>query len=87
MGFFKPNIEKMRTRQDVEGLIKALKHKDFEVRKNATDALGEIGDVRAIEPLIQALKDKGRGVQKYAAKALGEIGEPAVEPLIEALKD
>ncbi|MCJ7471087.1 HEAT repeat domain-containing protein [Candidatus Bathyarchaeota archaeon] len=83
MGLFsrKPNVER---------LIKALKDEDFHVRIEAAEALGKIGDERAVEPLIEALKDKydkDRGVRMIAARALGEIGEPAVGPLIEALKD
>ena len=88
MGFFKPNIEKMLTRQDVEGLIKALKHKDFEVRKGAADALGKIGGTKAVESLIGALRDEDRDVRMEAAKALGEIGNArAVGPLINAMAD
>jgi len=71
----------------VEPLIKALKGWDVVVRRRAAEALGEIGDKRAVEPLIEALKDSDKDVQKGAAKALGEIGdERAVEPLIEALR-
>jgi len=32
MGLFKPNIEKMKAKGDVEGLIKVLKDKDEGVR-------------------------------------------------------
>jgi len=51
-----PNIEEMKTRRDVEGLTKALKDKDWSVRREAAVALGEIKDARAVEPLIWALK-------------------------------
>ena len=88
MGFFKPNIEKMLNRQDVEGLIKALKHKDFEVRKRAADALSKIGDAKAVESLIGALRDEYLGVRMEAAKVLGKIGDAGtVEPLITAMAD
>jgi len=43
----KPDIEKMAENRDVEGLIKALKHENNEVRKEAAWALGMIGDIRA----------------------------------------
>lgn len=39
MGFFKPNIEKMKTEEDVEGLIKALNDKSQEMQERATEAL------------------------------------------------
>lgn len=43
MGFFKPNVEKMKAKGDVEGLIKALKDDDKRVREAAEWALGRIG--------------------------------------------
>jgi len=59
----------------------------LEVRAKAAEALGKIGDKRAIEPLIAALRDKDDRVQQAAAEALGKIAdERAVEPLIAALK-
>jgi HEAT repeat protein len=88
MFFFKPNVEKMEKKRNVEGLIKALEHKDPNVRKAAAKALGRIGDKRAVEPLIKALSDSDWEVRAAAAKALGKLGDlRAVEPLITALKD
>jgi len=87
-GLFKPNVERLQEKKNVKGLIKALRHKDSDVRWRAAKALGEIGDKRAVEPLIQALKDKDRDVRKEAVWTLGRIGDKrAVEPLIQALKD
>jgi len=71
----------------VEALIQALKDTTWSVRENAAEALGEIGDARAVEALIQALKDQSGSVRANAAWALGKIGRPAVEPLIQALED
>ena len=87
--FGPPNVEKMKARRNVNGLIKALGYKkDWEVRWDAARALGEIKDPRAVEPLSAALKDENEYVRKAAAYALGEIKDPrAVEPLIAALKD
>ena len=71
----------------VKKLIKELKHKDDQVRRYAAEALGKMGDARAVEPLIQALKDETGFVANRAALALGEIGDArAVEPLIESMK-
>lgn len=96
MFFFKPNVEKMMRKRDVEGLIKALKYDDPKVRYDAAKALGELGDPRAVEPLIFALADKSSdiwiadissSVLGAVAEALGKIGNPrAVEPLISALR-
>jgi HEAT repeat protein len=114
LDLFKPNVEKMKAKKDVKGLIKALKYKrDQDVRRYAALTLGEIGDARAVEPLIQALKEENKGIRWNAVGALDKLGwkpeddiekalyliakeewdklvklgEPAVEPLIQALKD
>ena len=73
----------------VERYIQALKDRDSDVREDAAEALGMIGDARAVEPLIQALKDDiSSDVREEAAEALGMIGDArAVEPLTQALKD
>jgi len=42
MGLFRLNIEKLKARKNVEGLIKALGD-CWDVRKSAAYALGEIG--------------------------------------------
>ncbi|MFZ3385591.1 MAG: HEAT repeat domain-containing protein [Candidatus Hydromicrobium sp.] len=83
----KPNVEKIRVNKDVEGLIRALKYKDKDVRWEAVEALVKIGKP-AVELLIEALKDEDWHVRGRAAVALGNIGDGrAVGPLIKALKD
>ncbi|MCK4692019.1 MAG: HEAT repeat domain-containing protein [Anaerolineales bacterium] len=85
--FGPPNVEKMKAKEDVKGLIKALGYKkDASVRKTAAVALVEIGEP-AIEPLIAAIKEENEDVRQAAVEALVKIGEPAIEPLIAALKD
>jgi len=87
-GFGTPNVETMREKRDVKGLIKALGYKkESDVRINAASVLGEICDPRAVKPLIKALDDADSDVRSNAAEALGRIGEPAVAPLIRALGD
>ena len=88
-GLGKPNIEKMESKKDIEGLIKALNYKkNDEVRKAAASVLGEIGDASAVKPLINVLKFENEYLRRSAAEALGKIGDPmAVEALIRALKD
>ncbi len=83
------DVERMRKERDVEGLINALKYKwKMTVRFDAADALGQIGDLRAVEPLIYALKDEDRIVKEAVARALGELKDlKAVEPLIQTLED
>lgn len=81
----KPDIKELYSRRDVDGLIKALNHKEVEVRREAADALGRIGDERAIEPLIIALREES--MRDDAAIALSMIGDgKAIEPLMEAFR-
>ena len=69
MGIFgPPNIEKLKTRKNIKGLIKALKDKDENVRYYAAKALGWIGDSRAVEPLIEILRDEEKWVREELEK-------------------
>jgi len=71
-----------------EPLLEALHYKDKVARAVAAEALGELGDRRAVEPLIDVLKDGSSLVREKAADALGELGDTrAVEPLIKAIDD
>ncbi len=88
MRLFRPNVQKMMKKKDVNGLIRAIGDAERHVRLAAIEALGDIGDTRAVEPLIAALKDSSWGVRQYAATALGAIGDTrAVKPLTAAFKD
>lgn len=86
--FRPPNIEKMKARKNVKGLIKVLdNNNDINLRSDAADALGEIGDPWAIVPLIASLDDAWL-LKPAAINALGKIGDTrAVEPLIGYLWD
>jgi len=88
-GISESDGKKLEAKKDVNDLIKTLKYKDsYYVRLRAVEALGKIGDARAVEPLIEVLKDEYEPIQRSAAaEALVNIGEPAVEPLIQAMKD
>ena len=85
--FGPPNVEKLKAKRDVKGLIKALGYQeDDEIRSRAAAALGEIGDTRAVEPLIAALKDSRYSVGQQAALALGSMRDArAVMALIGTL--
>jgi hypothetical protein len=70
--------------------VKVLKekHSDASMRLIAVEALGKIGDPRAVEALILALRDENNRVRRATAEALGELGDSrAVAPLITALQD
>lgn len=81
--FGPPNIGKLTTKRDVDGLIKALAYgKDAEVREAAARSLGGLADQRAIGPLVGALTDSAWDVREAAVRALGTIGDArAVAPL------
>ena len=95
--FGPPNIEKMKAKKDVKGLIKALGYKKSDpigqsatIRKAAAQALGKLGDPQAVDPLITALKDEEilSSVKTAALEALGQIGDArAVDPLIDILME
>jgi HEAT repeat protein len=73
----------------VPALIAALEDENEWRRGLAVEALGRIGDRRAVPALIQVLrKDSTGGVRAQAATMLARIGDPrAVDPLIAALRD
>ena len=76
----------------VAPLVACLKDKSSDkqspMRQYAADALGEIGDKRAVEPLIACLRDENTWVGQRAAKALGKLGDKrAVDALIACLED
>jgi len=88
MGLFGPNINNLSAKRNVEGLTKALSHKNLKIRKKAIIALGKIGDTIAVEPLIQVLKDGESDIRFWAAWALGNIQDKrALICLIQAFKD
>jgi HEAT repeat protein len=64
----------------------ALGDEHWLVRRAAANALGMIGDKRSIEPLINMMR-KTIHYPSGATEALAKIGEPAVDPLIQILKD
>jgi len=74
----------------VEPLIVAATSTHVFTRTGAVRALGDIKDPRAVEPLIALLKkgprDNYHDIPRLSM-VLAAFGEPAVEPLIVALKD
>lgn len=89
--FGPPNVEQLKARHDVAGLIKALGYpKDERVRQNAAEALGTLGDPRAVEPLLAALRNdrEAMSMRSTAACALAKLGDPrVVEPLMAIFND
>ena len=86
-GLFGKDVKKLKQSRDVQGLVLALKNRDPKIQYDAAEALGDLGDSRAVEPLVTALKnDEFSGVRWKAAEALSKLGSPAVPALIGALR-
>lgn len=78
-------------KQVVPLLIKTLGHKDWKMRRGATDALAQLGPAAAaaVGPLTKALADEDPWIRDGAACALGRIGPaaaPAAKAMVRALK-
>ena len=72
--FIHPNIDRLLASRNFNGLINALGHgKGWFVRKAAAEALGRLGDIRAIPPLTAALQDEDKDVRLAAADALDAL--------------
>jgi HEAT repeat protein len=54
----------------VEPLIKGLTNRDAGVRCGCAEAMGQIGDERAIGPLIERTNDRYDGLQQIAGEVL-----------------
>jgi HEAT repeat protein len=68
-------------------LVADLGSEDAQTRCLAAEALGTVGDDRAVLPLIAALEDPQEGVRQRAIHSLGQLGDSrAVDPLMEVLQ-
>jgi HEAT repeat protein len=77
---------------DVDMLIKQMKDKDAEVRRQAAMELAQAGaDAKpALDVLIAGLKDKDLYVRRFSAQAIGAIGpdaKSAIGPLTAVMRD
>ena len=68
--------------EEFEQFLKDLNHRVWEVRRDACERLGEIGDPRAVDALIFALQDGVGAVRFAAAGALGKLGDPIAIPAL-----
>lgn len=99
LGLNKPDIKKMEREKDIKGLTRLLKfEQDESVRKEAAFVIGKITGPnseeaetenlkQSVDELINTLKSTDVKQQKQAARDLIDIGNPAVNPLINSLKD
>ena len=66
-------------------LIDCLGDPDWQVRRQAAEALGAIGDSAAVDPLIEVVSNRNGAwsVRSAAVRSLGRLADPrAVAPLI-----
>lgn len=81
----RPNLELLKKTGDILGLTKILTYEwGFNFSCDVSRAIEEFGEA-AIGPLIASLKDKE--LSHRAAQGLFFIGEPAVQPLLKAVKE
>lgn len=85
--FGPPNIEKLKKKGNVKGLLKVLAiQRETPLRRAAVKALGEIGDPLAVEPLLELLNEEEIELRPVTLTALAALGEArAVEPLVKLL--
>ncbi|MFO7743204.1 MAG: HEAT repeat domain-containing protein [Anaerolineae bacterium] len=75
------------TDRAIELILTALEDPDPDVRACAAVALSKLKPPEAIQPLVAHLSDPSAYVSRLAADALSQFGRPAVEALIQALKE
>ncbi|KKO19819.1 MAG: hypothetical protein DCC43_07735 [Candidatus Brocadia sp.] len=83
------SLGKLGKREAGDALISALsKNTDLSIVCALIEALGQIGDPRAVEPLLMFLTHKESQIREYTAAALGKLRDSrAVDALIAALND
>ena len=79
MPLFGANVAGLKQKRDVAGLVQLLKSKDARTRTDAINALGELGDLRAVPALDEFLSasEQPIGELLQAANALGKIDDAA----------
>jgi HEAT repeat protein len=88
MDLFKPNVEALQAKDNINGLTKALTYKrDAVVRIEAAEALGAMKAEQAVGPLTTALDDQFLDVRLAAAEALSQVGKSALPGLVEGLSN
>ncbi len=88
MALFEPNINRLKEKKNIKGLIKALHHESITIQVEAARALGSLYARQAVDALIVASTDWNDTVQIEAVRALGKIGDPkAIKPLLFTLKE
>jgi HEAT repeat protein len=86
--FGPPDIEKLKSKRDIDGLVKALGYKkDSVVRCEAARALGDVGWYTTIDLLTPRLQDEDTNMRAAAAEALGKIRDQHISLIVQQGKD
>jgi HEAT repeat protein len=82
-------LGKLKATEAVDPLIASLKEGDCHFEMCVAEALGRIGDPKAIAPLIALWREDGPdlGLHMFISQALAGFGRPAVGPLVAAIKE
>jgi HEAT repeat protein len=83
------NVEMLKVIKDTDGLIQVLVGGEDEpaARARAAEALGDIGDKKAILPLVSVLNDSSPSIREQAARSLVRFRSAAVPRLAAALAE
>ncbi len=75
MPFFKrgPDLKKLMEREDVQGLIHALRQASDDTRAEIIQILADIRDPRATEALLRELEGRDMTIRRLAAEALNRV--------------
>ncbi|MDT7043661.1 HEAT repeat domain-containing protein [Candidatus Nitronereus thalassa] len=80
-------LEEEKVKDEIDIQIDLLHDSDWVVRREAVITLGEMADERCVEPLVRALRDGDWQVREAAVEAVAEVGPPAVDMLIQYVRD
>ncbi|MFA5255571.1 MAG: HEAT repeat domain-containing protein [Candidatus Omnitrophota bacterium] len=82
-----PTAPQAETQKSINTLLKELEDKSWDIRYRAATDLGKTKNKIAIQPLIEAVQDESNHVREAAMEGLVKMGQPAVMPIIEAMKE
>ncbi len=71
----------------VQPLTELMTDERWQVREQAADILGQLGDTQALPVLIKALKDEAWQVRFAAVAALGHLGGAEAKAALQAMPD
>ena len=83
MLFYKPDLEGAAQRRQMNRLLRALRHRDEEIRQEAMDILEELGNVSVVPQLLELSRNKkfSRG-QKEIGLTLVRLGSLEAVPMV-----